>query len=288
MQPVPVGVPGEIYVGGASLARGYRNRPDLTAERFVVNPFDPRGTTRLYKTGDLGRFEPDGNVEFLGRSDRQVKIRGFRIEPGEVEAVLRACPGIGEVLVTTREDASGQKQLMAYFVRHADGLLEDVRLYLRERLPDYMVPSVMVELESMPLTLNGKIDEGRLPKPGHAEASEEEGEPGNAVEEVLLGIWAEVLKLDTITVHDNFFDCGGHSLLSVLLVSRIREALQTDLPLRTIFEAPTVRRLAGKMLVDPTEARRIDAVARMFLHFLDMQDQEEAEGSFSGTEEAAR
>jgi surfactin family lipopeptide synthetase C len=151
-----------------------------------------------------------------------------------------------------------------------------------------MVPSVMVELESMPLTFNGKIDEGRLPKRGHAEASEEEGEPGNAVEEVLLGIWAEVLKLDTITVHDNFFDCGGHSLLSVLLVSRIREALQTDLPLRTIFEAPTVRRLAGKMLVDPSEARRIDAVARMFLHFLDMQDQEEEEGSLSGTEEAAR
>lgn len=284
MQPVPIGIPGEIHIGGASLARGYRNRAELTAERFVANPFDARRASRLYKSGDLARFREDGEVEFLGRTDRQLKIRGFRIEPGEVEAVLRGCPGIGEVMVTANQGAFFQQQLVAYYVWHAHKERRDLWRYLKERLPDYMIPAAFVELDSMPLTPSGKIDERALPKPLHAGTVEEKAEPRNALEEVLAGIWAEVLGVNVVGLHDNFFtDCGGHSLLSVSLVSHIREALQTDLSLRTIFEAPTIRQLAERMLAEPVEGRRIEAVAKLFLQFLDTLD-EGTEGSLSGTE----
>jgi len=273
-QPVPVWVPGEIYIGGRSLARGYRNRPDLTSSRFVPNPFDARGGTRLYRTGDLARFRPDGSVEFLGRLDRQVKIRGFRIEPGEVEAVLRGCPGMGQAVVTVREDIPGEKQLTAYYVRRAGDEAPDIRQYLEERLPGYLVPSSFVELDAIPVTANGKIDELALPKPGRVERIDGGAEPRNAVEKVLAGIWAEVLNVDSVGVHDHFFrDYGGHSLLSVSLVARIREALQTDLPLRAIFEAPTVRGLAERLLSNPKEAVRIQTVAELFLRFIDMPEE---------------
>jgi amino acid adenylation domain-containing protein len=282
-QPVPVWVPGEIYIGGASLARGYRNQPDLTASRFVPNPFDEGGATRLYRTGDLARFRPDGSVEFLGRIDRQVKVRGFRIEPGEVEAVLCGCPGIAQAVVMAREDTPTGKQLTAYYVRREGDPAPDIRQYLEERLPGYMVPSAFMELEALPVTANGKVDERALPKPVHVESIADRGEPRNAVEEVLAGIWAAVLNLDAVGVHGHFFkDYGGHSLLSVSLVARIREALQIDLPLRAIFEAPTVRGLADRLLSDPAEARHVQKVAELFLRLIDMP-QEGAEGLLSGS-----
>ncbi|MGH9396142.1 MAG: amino acid adenylation domain-containing protein [Terriglobia bacterium] len=271
LNPVPVGIPGEIYIGGDSLARGYHNRPDLTAERFVSNPFDKKDATRLYKSGDVARFRPDGNVEFLGRNDGQVKIRGFRVERGEIEAVLSDCPGICEAVVIAREDAPGGKQLVAYYVRRPHEECPDLRQYLKNRLPGYMIPSTFVELDFVPVTVNGKIDTRGLPKPEAIPKHKRDGTPRNAVEKVLAGLWAEVLQLDSVGIHDDFFvDHGGHSLLSISLVSRIREALQVEVPLRAIFEAPTVRGLAERLLADAAEAPRILAVAELFLHVLRM------------------
>jgi amino acid adenylation domain-containing protein len=286
LQPLPVGVPGEICIGGGSLSRGYRNRPAITAERFVPNPFDPHGATRLYKTGDLARFRPDGEVEFLGRTDRQIKIRGFRVELGEIEAVMRECRGIVEALVTVHEDRVRGKELSAHYVSQSFTDPRELRDHLAGRLPDYMIPSRFNEVESMPLTLNFKVDRLRLNGQGHPHIPGEGDTAENAVEKVLAGIWSEVLNIDAVGVHDNFFtDCGGHSLLSVSLASRIREALQIDLPLRAIFEAPTVRQLADRLRADPGERRRVDAIARLLLRFLDTLD-EEAEASVV-TEEGA-
>ena len=286
LQPLPIGVPGEIYIGGSSLARGYRNRPAMTAERFVPNPFDPLGSTRLYKTGDLARFRPDGEVEFLGRTDRQIKIRGFRVELGEIEAVLRECRGIVEALVTAHEDPVRGQQLAAYYVVRSPNDPRELREYLARRLPDYMIPATFNEVDAMPLTPNFKLDELCLTSRRHELVSDKSATPQNAIEKVLTGVWSEVLNVDTVGVHDNFFtDCGGHSLLSVSLTSRIREALQVDLSLRAIFEAPTVRQLADRLLADSTQARRVDAVARVLLHFLDKLD-EEAETSMASGEDA--
>jgi amino acid adenylation domain-containing protein len=270
MQPVPVGVPGEIWIGGASLARGYRNRPDLTAARFVRNPFDCAGSGRLYRTGDLARFRLNGNIEFLGRTDRQIKIRGFRIEPAEIEAALARCPGIREAFVTERDS-----RLVAYWVRDPRHAASDLRAQLAARLPDYMLPAALVELETLPVTAHGKIDERALPAPERTAAPDPDAQPRNAVEEVLAGIWAEVLQVETVGTCDDFFaDLGGHSLLSVLLVSRIREALDIDLPLRALFECPTVRGLADRLLADPAQAGCVSKVAELLLRFVEMPDHE--------------
>ncbi len=250
MQAVPIGTPGELYIGGDGLARGYLNRPDLTAERFVPNPYSDEPGTRLYRTGDLVRYLPDGNgnIEFLGRIDNQVKIRGFRIELGEIETVLGQHSGVREVVVTAREDVPGDKRLVAYIVPHPahSPTAGELRAYLKERLPDYMVPSAFVPVWEMPLTPNGKVDRKALPAPeyGRSEEDSDYVGPRTPVEEEMARIWASVLGVECVSVHDNFFDIGGHSLGATQIISRLREAFHVELPLRNLFETPTVAGLA--------------------------------------------
>jgi amino acid adenylation domain-containing protein len=251
LQPVPIGVPGDLYIGGDGLARGYLNRPDLTQERFITNPFSDEPGARLYKTGDLGRYFADGNIEFLGRIDGQVKIRGFRIELGEIENVLAQVPGVREAVVLAREDTPGEKRLVAYMV--PDGKLSlptgELRTFLSEKLPEYMVPAAFVALERLPLTPNGKVDRGALPAPDTSkpELSETFVAPRNSVEEELAGIWAELLKVERVGVHDSFFDLGGYSLLAIRAIARVRQAFGIALSLRALFENPTVAGLAAQV-----------------------------------------
>ncbi len=247
---VPIGVPGELYIGGAGLARGYLNRPELTAEKFIPNPFSSEPGARLYKTGDLVRYCPDGNLEFLGRIDHQVKVRGFRIELGEIETVLRKHPALKETMVMAREDTPGDRRLVAYVVPEEEpSPAGELRRFLKEKLPEYMVPSAFVTLEALPLTPNGKVDRGALPSPDWTRPELERAfvAPRTPVEEVLSGIWAQVLGVEQIGVHDNFFELGGHSLLAIQLVSRLREAFQVELPLRDLFKSPTIAALAASV-----------------------------------------
>ena len=243
LQPVPVGVPGELHIGGAGLARGYLNRPELTEEKFIPNPFSNELGARLYKTGDKASCTPDGNIEYLGRFDHQVKIRGFRIELGEIESVLATYPEIREIVVVAREDIPGDKRLVAYVVSENDSLsVSQLRSYLRQKLPDYMLPSAFVTLKAMPLTPNGKIDRKALPAPelNRRETENEFVAPRTPTEELLVGIWMEVLGIEQVGIHDNFFDLGGHSLLVTKVISRVREAFSVELPLRSLFSSPTV------------------------------------------------
>jgi amino acid adenylation domain-containing protein len=243
MQPAPVGVPGELYAGGAGLALGYLNQPELTAEKFVADPF--AAGARLYRTGDRVRWRADGTVEFLGRVDTQVKIRGFRVEPGEVEAVLRACPGVREAAVVVREDTPGDRRLVAYVA--GEVAVDEVCEHLRGRLPEHMLPGAIVRLDGLPLTANGKVDRKALPAPELASAEERYVAPRTPVEEVLAGIWAEVLRLERVGVEESFFGLGGHSLLATRVLSRIRAVFSVELPLRALFEGPTVAELAGRV-----------------------------------------
>ncbi len=246
LQPLPVGVPGELYISGVGLARGYLNQPELTAERFIPNPF--KQGTRLYKTGDLARYLPDGSIEFLGRADNQVKIRGFRIELGEIEAELSQHPQVGEIALRVREDEPGNKYLVAYIVPREAVLptVSELRSFLKQKLPDYMVPSAFVMLDALPLTPNGKVDRRTLPAPERARFGAEKTftSPRTPVEEVLAGIWAQVLEIEPVGIHDNFFELGGHSLLATQVIYRVRSALQVELPLRCLFESPTIAGLA--------------------------------------------
>ncbi|QNH20776.1 non-ribosomal peptide synthetase [Xanthomonas sp. GW] len=247
-EPVPLGVSGEIHIGGAGVARGYLNRPELTAERFLKDPFSPAPEARMYKTGDLGRWLPNGTIEFLGRNDHQVKIRGFRIELGEVEAQLTACAGVREAVVVAREDEAGDKRLVAYLLAEADTALSAVELRadLSSRLPDYMVPSAFVQLEAFPLTPNGKLDRRALPAPDEASVASREYEaPQGEIEEALAGIWQELLGVERVGRRDNFFELGGHSLLAVKLVNRIKGEMFVDIPLRRLFEDASLHRLGG-------------------------------------------
>jgi len=233
----PLGVAGELLIGGDGLARGYHGRPDLTAERFVPDPFGAPGT-RLYRTGDLARRLPDGTLEFLGRIDFQVKVRGFRIELGEIEAVLASHPAVRECVVVARKD-DGDTMLVAYVVGDAS----ELRSFLGGKLPPYMVPAAFVTLPALPLSPNGKVDRKALPAPERQETGSFTA-PTDPTEELVAGVWAEVLRIDRVGVHDSFFELGGHSLLGTQVVSRIREVLGVELPLRRLFEAPTVARLA--------------------------------------------
>jgi amino acid adenylation domain-containing protein len=257
LRQVPIGAPSELFIGGAGVARGYLNRPDLTSERFVPDPFDPDPGARLYRTGDRGAFLGDGNLILSGRFDDQVKIRGYRVEPAEVEQALSRHPGVREAAVVAREDEPGQKRLVAYVVRGEAALgPSDLRGFLKEKLPEYMVPSAFVTLEALPLTPNGKVDRKALPAPeGRPELNEAHVAPRTPTEEVLAGIWAQVLGLDRVGVHDNFFELGGHSLLATQVVSRLRKAFQRELPIRWLFEAPTVAQLAAR--VDTAESEEI-------------------------------
>jgi amino acid adenylation domain-containing protein len=250
LQPVPVGVPGELHIAGAGLARGYRNQPRLTEEKFIPNPFSSAGEARLYKTGDLVRWRPDGQIEFLGRLDHQVKIRGQRIELGEIEAVLGGCPGVREAIVVSRENAPGENRLDAYLVwkNGARWQPEMLRKFLKKQLPEAMVPSAFVTLDALPLTPNGKVDRQALPAP---EANGESGTPFVAphtlTETRLAEIWREVLGVERVGVHDNFFQLGGHSLNATQVSSRVLVAFQIELPLRDLFDFPTVAELAEKI-----------------------------------------
>ncbi len=248
LQPVPVGVPGELCIAGVGLARGYLNRPDLTSERFVANPFSQTPGARMYRSGDLVRWRPDGNLEFLGRIDHQVKLRGFRIELGEIEAVLTSHPAIRDAAVLIREDSPGDQRLVAYYVTEngEPQATNQLKSFLREQLPEYMIPTVFVHLEQMPLTPNGKVDRKALPVPekSRRDVESEFVAPRNEREEKLAAIVAELLNLEKVGVHDNFFDLGGHSLLATKFMSRIRENFNVELPLRVLFEKPTVAQLA--------------------------------------------
>jgi amino acid adenylation domain-containing protein len=260
MSPVPVGVPGELYVGGAGLARGYLNRPGLTAERFIPDPFSAEPGARLYRTGDSARHLPEGALEFLGRLDEQVKVRGFRIETGEIEAALRRHPGVRESIVVAREDAPGDVRLVAYTVsgEGAAPSASELREFLRERLPDYMVPSAFVALDSLPLTPNGKVNRGALPPPAGEGVRPEKAlaPPRDNLEGQLVRIWREVLGVDgPLGITDNFFDLGGHSLLAVRLMAQIHKWFGQELPLSALFEGATVEQLAA-VLRGQAEARR--------------------------------
>jgi amino acid adenylation domain-containing protein len=251
LQPVPIGVPGELHIGGDNLARGYLNRPGLTAERFIPNPFSQEPGARLYKTGDLARYLSDGNLEFLGRIDHQVKVRGFRIELGEIEAVLRRHPAVDESIVMVREDRPGDKRLVAYVVARQEPApsVGELRSLVKEKLPEYMVPAAFVFLEALPLTPNRKVDRKRLPKPDYARPVLEAAfvAPRTPTEEKLAEIWSQLLGVAQVGIYDNFFELGGHSLLATQLVSRVREAFEMELPLISLFEVPVIAELAERI-----------------------------------------
>jgi amino acid adenylation domain-containing protein len=247
LQLVPLGVPGEIYIGGIGVARGYLNRPELTEQRFIHDPFSAEAEARLYKTGDLGCWLPDGNVEYLGRNDFQVKIRGFRIELGEIEALLVKCSGVREAVVIAREDKAGDKRLVAYLTRQGDSKLaaSDLRTRLAESLPDYMLPSAFVMLPAFPVTANGKLDRQALPVPDDdALITRPYKAPQGPVETAITRIWQELLELEQVGRHDDFFELGGHSLLAVQLIARLRQELNVEVALRELFAHSTLEGLA--------------------------------------------
>ncbi len=261
LQPVPVGVAGELYVGGAGIARGYVQRPEATAERFIPNPFVGTRFTasqegaRLYKTGDRVRYLPDGNIEFLERTDHQVKLRGYRIELGEIEEILRRHPGVRDVAVIAREDAPGDTRLVAYVVPQDNAVLtiDDLHSFISLYVPVYMFPSAYILLPALPLLPNGKLDRKALPVPGPDQLRLSSNHdayvpPRTHIEEVVAATWSQVLGIEQIGIYDDFFTLGGHSLLAMYVVSRLHATLAVELPLRSFFETPTIAGLADKIM----------------------------------------
>ncbi|WP_436849154.1 amino acid adenylation domain-containing protein [Streptomyces atriruber] len=257
LSPVPPGVPGELYVAGTGVARGYLNRPGLTAERFVADPYGPAGS-RMYRTGDLASWNSDGTLRYLGRADDQVKLRGYRIELGEVEAALTACPGVASAAAILREDRPGDRRLIGYVVSDSGSHTDPATLRARitERLPDYMVPSAVMVLDALPQMPNGKLDRKALPAPDYSGTATSSRAPRDAREEILAGLFTEVLGVDQVGVDDSFFDLGGHSLLAMRLVGRVRAVMGVDLAIRDLFAAPTVAALARTVQVPTSQAAR--------------------------------
>ncbi len=249
MQPLPVGVPGELYIGGDGVTRGYLNRPELTKERFIQDPFSDDSESRLYRTGDLARYFKDGTVEWLGRTDFQVKVRGFRIELGEIETMLNRNPAVSEAVVVAREDVPGDIRLAAYFIPNEEkkSLVSGLRNYLKEKLPDYMVPLSWVKLEKFPLTLNGKINRKALPKPEIVETETGYVAPRDQLEVQLTSIWQKVLGVKNIGIKDNFFELGGHSLLAARLFDQIEKIIGKKIPLAALFKTPTIEQIAQNL-----------------------------------------
>jgi aspartate racemase len=281
LQAVPVGVVGELYIGGAGLARGYLNCPELTGARFIAHPF--KAGERLYRSGDLGRYLADGNIEFIGRTDQQVKVRGFRIELGEIESVLMEHRAVREAVVMAREeegeDVGGggaqERRLVAYVVGEPEAVAE-LRGFVKEKLPEYMVPSAFVLLERLPLTPTGKLDRKALPAPDRTqrEIAENYTAPRNPTEELLVELWSKLLSAGKLGIHDNFFDLGGHSLLATQLVSRVREAFQVDFGVRVVFEAPTIAEMALRIDESMSDAAEVAELAAAFAEVESLADME--------------
>ena len=289
-QPSPVGVPGELLIGGEGLARGYRNRPDITAERFVPDPFGAPGS-RLYRTGDLARFRADGSVEYRGRLDHQLKIRGFRVEPGEIEARLLEHPSIRDAVVTAREYEGQEKRLVAYLVGEDGQRIETglLRSFLKNHVPDYMIPSAYVWIDAIPLTPNGKVDRGSLPDPSAdgSRRDEEIRRPSSPLEETLVEAFETVLGRAPVGVTQDFFELGGHSLLATQLTSRIRKLIGLDVPLRMVFEAPTVAGLA--LAVSQHQAETLDSTElASLLEEIEAEDRPDVAAASRGAQEASR
>ncbi|MDJ0719088.1 MAG: amino acid adenylation domain-containing protein [Prochloraceae cyanobacterium] len=257
LQPAPLGVAGEMYIGGAGLSRGYLNRQELTEQRFIPNPFSSVPGERLYKSGDLARYLPHGDLEYLGRIDNQVKIRGFRIELGEIEAFLTEHPTVSESLVIDREDSSGQKYLVAYLVFKQASVANRSELYgfLKQKLPIYAIPSAFVPLDSLPLTINGKVDRRALPMPDLSSRNLDISltPPRNSTEEILVNLWQEILQVEKLGIYENFFELGGHSLIATKLISRIRQSFSIEVPLSSLFENPNVAELAEVIMAQQLE-----------------------------------
>ncbi|HEX8832388.1 MAG TPA: phosphopantetheine-binding protein, partial [Longimicrobium sp.] len=279
LQPVPAGVPGEAYVGGDGVVRGYLDRPALTAERFLPDPFAAEPGARMYRTGDRLRWNEVRALEFAGRLDDQVKIRGFRIEPGEIESVLSAHAAVREARVIVREDEPGEKRLVAYLAGGADA--DELRAHLKRTLPEYMVPSAFVAVDALPLTPNGKLDVKALPAPDLGSPEDRYVAPRTPVEEALAEIWAEVLGRERVGANDDFFALGGHSLLVIRAVSRIHEIFGFELPLRTMFEHSTLGRLGALLTTDACYAAGAERVAGLMLQLRELAAEEEA-ASYAG------
>lgn len=270
LQQVPLGTPGELYIGGAGLARGYLNRPELTAERFIPHPFSNEPGARLYRTGDVIRYRPDGEITFLGRADYQVKIRGYRVEPDEIVAVLNEHPAVRASVVVAQEDATGEKRLIAYMVPMPDAYLtvSDLHNHLGARLPDYMIPAIFIPLDTLPITPNGKVDRAALPAPDEGISLRDMAPtaPSTAIEERLVEIVATTLGLTQVGVDDNFFLLGGHSLLGTQVIARIADTFGVELSLHTMFEVPTIAELSlevERLILAKLDAMSEDEIQRL-------------------------
>jgi hypothetical protein len=269
MNPVPVGIPGELYISGIGLARGYHNRPELSAERFLPNPFSIKKGARMYRSGDLVKYLSTGDIEFIGRVDNQVKIRGFRIELGEIESVISNYPGIKESIVIVREDSPGKKQIVSYTVSKNETIdIGELKSFIRTKLPEYMVPVAYVLIDKLPLTPSKKIDYKSLPIPGIADTTirSEFVEPRTETERIMAEIGKEILGIEKMGVHDNFFELGGHSLLATQFISRIKDSFKKELSLKVLFKNPTIAGLSLELeninLIDESNKRNIEKQSR--------------------------
>jgi acyl carrier protein len=276
LENCPVWLSGELYCAGMGLAKGYWRNEEKTRANFINHPVTGE---RLYKTGDLGRYLPDGTIEFLGRADFQLKIRGYRIEPGEIEAALLQHPAVEASVVKAVGEQRGQERLVAYLVSNQEQVpaLDELRSFLRQKLPEYMIPSTFVWLDALPLSPNGKIDRQALPEPDTIVSKPEKSfvPPHTSLEKVMAGIWSEVLDVEQIGTHDNFFlDLGGNSLLATQVMAHVRETLQVELPLRHFFESPTIAEQVAVMLQDSAQRAKVEAIAQLVLSLAELSDDE--------------